>query len=83
MLSYGAWLVGKVKETKPVLTLCHNPVRAYDPHETCGKTGYQARLGDIRHNFMAYWPYASRAPWGGIADWRADPLTGEIPAAPP
>src|SRR4029079_6719496 len=33
MLSFGGWLVGKVTETQPVLTLCHNPVREYDPHE--------------------------------------------------
>ena len=46
--------------------------------ETCGETGYKARVGDIRHNFIFYWPYDSRAPWGGIANWNADPLTGEI-----
>jgi hypothetical protein len=78
MVSYGAWLVDQPKETTPVLTLCHNPVRAYDLHETCGKTGYKARVGDLRHNFLFYWPYESRAPWGGIADWNADPLTGQI-----
>jgi hypothetical protein len=27
---------------------------------------------------MVYWPYDSRAPWGGIANWNGDPLTGEI-----
>ena len=61
-----------------MLTLCHNPVRAYDLHEACGETGERARVGDLRHNFIFYWPYASRAPWGGIADWNADPLTGQI-----
>ncbi|MFT3770986.1 MAG: hypothetical protein QM820_36680 [Minicystis sp.] len=78
MLSFGAWLVDQPKEPTPVLTLCHNPVRDYDVHETCGKTGYEARVGDLRHNFLFYWPYESRAPWGGIADWNADPLTGQI-----
>lgn len=78
MLSYGGWLVEKTKDPKAVLTMCHNPVREYDDHETCGETGYRARVGDIRHNFLFYWPYDSRAPWGGIANWNADPLTGEI-----
>ncbi len=78
MVSYGGWLVEKSKDSKAVLTMCHNPVREYDDHETCGETGYKARVGDIRHNFIFYWPYDSRAPWGGIADWNADPLTGEI-----
>jgi len=78
MLSYGAWLVDQPKDKTPVLTLCHNPVRDHDLHDTCGKTGYAARVGDLRHNFLFYWPYESRAPWGGIADWNADPLTGQI-----
>lgn len=77
MLSYGAWLLPKVKDPTTVLALCHNPVRAYD-HEACGERGYKARLGDVRRNFFAYWPHASRAPWGGIGNWGADPLTGEI-----
>ncbi|MEJ7732962.1 MAG: hypothetical protein WKG00_27670 [Polyangiaceae bacterium] len=80
MLSYGAWLLPKVRDTATVLTLCHNPVRAYD-HEACGDGGYKARLGDVRRNFFAYWPHASRAPWGGIGNWGADPLTGEIRGA--
>ncbi len=78
MLSFGGWLIEKVKDPKAALTMCHNPVRAYDDHETCGETGYKARVGDIRHNFVFYWPYDSRAPWGGIANWNADPLTGQI-----
>ena len=78
MLSFGGWLVEKTKDAKPALTMCHNPVRAYDDHDTCGETGYKARVGDIRHNFVFYWPHDSRAPWGGIANWNADPLTGEI-----
>ena len=47
MVSYGGWLVEKTKDPKAVLTMCHNPVREYDDHETCGETGYKARVGDI------------------------------------
>jgi hypothetical protein len=78
MLSYGGWLIDKVKDPSTILTFCHNPVRSYDLHDTCGKEGDKARVGDIRKNFIFYWPYASRAPWGGIADWNGDPLTGRI-----
>lgn len=81
MLRYGAWLVAKPKEATPVLTLCHNPVRVYDRHDTCGATGAVARLGDVRKSFFSYWPYESRAPWGGIGNWGGDPLTGEIHGA--
>lgn len=78
MVSFGAWGLDKVKPLEDkVLVSCHNPVRAYD-HKVCGPLGYSARVGDIRHNFMYYWPYASRAPWGGIANWNADPTTGMI-----
>jgi len=78
MVSMGAWGIDKVKPLEDeVLVTCHNPVRAYD-HKVCGEVGYSARVGDVRHNFMYYWPYASRAPWGGIANWNADPLTGMI-----
>ncbi|MEZ4296261.1 MAG: hypothetical protein R3B70_14920 [Polyangiaceae bacterium] len=78
MVSYGAWLTEVAKDPKPVITLCHNPVRATDLAEPCGEVGSRARVGDLRKNFLVYWPYESRAPWGGIADWNADPLTGEI-----
>ena len=78
MVSFGGWLVDTVKEPRPALTFCHNPVREYDFHESCGPTGATARVGDVRKNFVFYWPYDSRAPWGGIANWNADPLTGEI-----
>ncbi|HTJ80586.1 MAG TPA: zinc-dependent metalloprotease, partial [Polyangiaceae bacterium] len=81
MVRYGGWLVDKSKDPAHVLTLCHNPVREYDDHETCGLTGETARLGDIRKNFFAYWPYASRAPYGGIGNWGADPQSGEIHGA--
>jgi hypothetical protein len=78
MVSYGAWDIEKLKPLEDqVLVACHNPVRSYD-HPVCGKPGYSARIGDLRHNFLYYWPYASRAPWGGIANWNADPLTGQI-----
>lgn len=81
MVEYGGWLVDKARDPKQVLTFCHNPVREYDDHEVCGVTGDAARLGDIRKNFFAYWPHASRAPWGGIGNWGADPLSGEIHGA--
>ncbi len=81
MLVYGSWLVDRAADETPVLTLCHNPVREYDDHEVCGETGAVARLGDIRKNFFAYWPHHSRAPWGGIGNWGADPVTGEIRGA--
>jgi hypothetical protein len=81
MLKYGGWLVDKAKEATPVLVTCHNPVREYDDPEACGAPGTVARLGDVRKNFFAYWPYASRAPWGGIGNWGGDPLTGEIHGA--
>ena len=77
MVQMGAWLIDKVKPMEDVIVTCHNPVRSYD-NEICGERGYEARVGDIRHNFLYYWPYASRAPWGGIANWNADPLTGMI-----
>ncbi|MEM1029588.1 MAG: zinc-dependent metalloprotease [Myxococcota bacterium] len=77
MLVYGGWLVDVPRDPTPVLTLCHNPVRGYD-HEVCGPEGMKARLGDIRRNIMGYWPHASRAPYGGIGNWGADPLTGQI-----
>jgi len=81
MVQYGGWLVDRALDVTPVLTMCHNPVREYDNHEVCGPTGDAARLGDIRKNFFAYWPHASRAPWGGIGNWGADPVTGEIHGA--
>lgn len=78
MVGFGGWGLAKPKALEDeVLVSCHNPVRAYD-HKVCGPVGYSARVGDIRHNFMYYWPYASRAPWGGIANWNADPTTGMI-----
>jgi hypothetical protein len=78
MVALGGWLTDRALDPTPVVTICHNPVRDYDIHEVCGETGYQARTGDIRRNMLVYWPYDSRAPWGGIADWNGDPLTGQI-----
>ncbi|HVU04815.1 MAG TPA: hypothetical protein VHE30_23855 [Polyangiaceae bacterium] len=77
MVAYGNWGIPQVKNRKDMAITCHNPVRDYDPEE-CGKPGDIARVGDVRKNFVFYWPFASRAPWGGIADWNADPLTGQI-----
>jgi hypothetical protein len=75
MLSFGAWGIEKVKPMDDMVITCHNPVRDYDSTE-CGKAGTTARVGDIRHHFLFYWPYSSRAPWGGIANWNGDPLSG-------
>ncbi|HVJ92728.1 MAG TPA: zinc-dependent metalloprotease [Labilithrix sp.] len=61
----------------PIIATCHNPVRAYDP-KVCGKPGEVIRLGDVRKNYAIYWPYASRAPYGGVASIGGDPLTGEM-----
>ncbi len=86
MVSYGGWLIDKVKpqsvdKGKVVLTTCHNPVRVYDPKETCGDVGAKARLGDQRKNFLVYWPFESRARYGGVAGVTPDPVTGEIRGA--
>ncbi|MGC4120693.1 MAG: hypothetical protein QM765_40175 [Myxococcales bacterium] len=76
MLRYGAWLIDDAKATDTVITLCHNPVRGYDD-KACGEAGDAARLGDLRKNFVIYWPNESHAPYGGVANIGADPLTGE------
>jgi hypothetical protein len=86
MVAYGGWLIDKVKaqgvdKGKPVVVSCHNPVRSYDPEQPCGKPGDRARLGDQRKNFLAYWPFDSRAHYGGVAGVTPDPLTGEIHGA--
>ncbi len=77
MIAHGGWGVETPKEDTEVLVLCHNPVRSYDP-EGCGEEGTRARVGDVRRNFLIYWPYATQAPYGGIGNWRGDPLTGQI-----
>ena len=80
MLSYGGYGIERVQKPENILVTCHNPVRDYDP-KVCGAPGARARVGDVRKNFIFYWPYSSRAPWGGIANWNADPLTGQIVGA--
>jgi|GEM_PF-316524 len=59
------------------VVLCHNPVRT-DDSTACREPGYAVRLGDVRYNHVSYWPGNSRAPFGGIAHWGYDPLTGEV-----
>ena len=59
------------------VVICHNPVVATD-HSSCREVGYSVRIGDIRYNHVFYWGGNSRAPFGGIAHWGFDPLTGEI-----
>ncbi len=82
MVQVGGWLTDKVKpqavdQGKPAFYVCHNPVRDYDPEAICGKPGDKARLGDIRKNFLVYWPYESRAHYGGVGWNPPDPLSGE------
>jgi hypothetical protein len=80
MLSYGGYGIERVKTPENIAVTCHNPVRDYDP-AVCGPHGTRARVGDVRRHFIFYWPFSSRAPWGGIANWNADPLTGQIVGA--
>ncbi|MDO9020976.1 MAG: hypothetical protein Q8S73_13500 [Deltaproteobacteria bacterium] len=63
--------------TPRAVVVCHNPVRA-DDSTACREVGFRVRLGDIRYNHVSYWPGNSRAPFGGIAHWGFDPLTGEV-----
>ena len=82
MVAFGGWGIDKtieqaVDKGRKLVTTCHNPVRAYDD-EICGKAGEVIRLGDIRKNYAIYWPYWSRAGYGGVATIGADPLTGEM-----
>ncbi len=85
MVQFGGWGIDRVKdlpvdEGRKLVTTCHNPVRAYD-EPMCGKAGDVVRTGDIRKNYAIYWPYWSRAPYGGVATIGADPLTGEMVGA--
>jgi len=78
----GGWLTDKPKalavdKGKPGFYVCHNPVRAYDPEDVCGKAGDRTRMGDIRKNHLIYWPYESRARYGGVGWNPPDPVTGE------
>lgn len=86
MVGFGNWLIDRVKPQavdggRAILTACHNPVRSYDALETCGEVGSKARLGDQRKNFLVYWPFDSRAHYGGVAGVTPDPVTGEIRGA--
>ncbi len=74
----GAWLAPQPKAINgPAVVICHNPVRR-DDSTACREVGYSARLGDVRYNHITYFPGRTRAPFGGIAHWGYDPLTGEI-----
>jgi hypothetical protein len=86
MVKFGGWGIDTPKaqdvdksgdQDTPLVTTCHNPVRAYDL-PMCGKPGEVIRLGDVRKNFAIYWPYSSRAPYGGVASIGGDPITGEM-----
>jgi hypothetical protein len=82
MVKVGGWLTDTPKKQdvdlgKPAFHVCHNPVRDYDPENICGKPGDKARLGDIRKNFLVYWPYESRAHYGGVGWNPSDPVSGE------
>ena len=75
----GAWLAPKPKDSNgPAVVICHNPVQPGDNPRACREVGYHARIGDLRYHHITYWPGNSRAPFGGIAHWGYDPLTGEI-----
>jgi hypothetical protein len=82
MVRFGGWGTDTPKaldvdQGRPVVTTCHNPVRSYDP-SICGAAGSDIRLGDLRKNYIIYWPFNSRAPYGGVASIAGDPLTGEM-----
>jgi hypothetical protein len=80
MMSYGAFGQPTPEDDTDILVSCHNPVRSYDP-AVCGAEGSRSRVGDLRKNFVVYWPYHTQAPFGGIGNWRADPVTGQIVGA--
>lgn len=74
----GAFLGARPKATNgPAVVICHNPVLPTDS-TACREPGYRARLGDVRYNHITYFPGRSRSPFGGIAHWGYDPLTGEV-----
>ncbi len=61
-----------------MFVLCpNNPTQAGDPAE-CGGEGYVARLGDIRHSFMAYLPDYMTYGLLGLGPSNTDPETGQI-----
>lgn len=55
----------------------NNPTQIGDPVE-CGEPGYFARLGDIRHSFMAYLPDYMTYGLLGLGPSNTDTDTGEI-----
>jgi hypothetical protein len=63
--------------TSRAVVTCHNPVRA-DDSTACREVGYSTRYGDLRYVHVSYWGGFTRAPFGGIAHWSYDPLTGEV-----
>jgi hypothetical protein len=63
--------------TPRAVVTCHNPVRS-DDSSACREVGYSARYGDLRYVHASYWGGFTRAPFGGIAHWSYDPLTGEV-----
>ncbi|MBL8604537.1 MAG: hypothetical protein JNK72_21600 [Myxococcales bacterium] len=69
--------VEAANDAREAVVVCHNPVRA-DDSTACREVGYRYRLGDIRYSHVSFWPGFSRAPFGGIAHWGYDPLTGEV-----
>jgi hypothetical protein len=86
VVKIGGWLTDTPKalavdEGRPMFYVCHNPVRAYDPEGICGKVGSTSRFGDIRKNHLVYWPYESRARYGGVGWNPPDPVTGETHGA--
>jgi hypothetical protein len=80
MVWFGGWDIDKATVEDDVVVTCHNPVRSYD-HEVCGVEGDRARLGDVRKNWLVYWPYSSSARYGGVVKWNQDPLTGMVVGA--
>jgi Met-zincin len=81
MVAFGGWGIPvaapQPNDAPAALVACHAPVRDYDYHQVCGKTGEVARNGDQRKNFIFYWPYDSDAHYGGVAGLGQDPETGE------
>ena len=74
----GAFLGWRPKASNgPAVVLCHNPVLPTDS-TACREPGFRARLGDVRFNHITYFPGRARSPFGGIAHWGYDPLTGEV-----
>jgi len=78
MVSFGNWLIDTPTDQTPVLTLCHNPVRSTIISMFADRLVTRLERAMCAATCSLYWPYDSRAPWGGIADWNGDPLTGEI-----